>query len=249
MSKRKNKKKNKQENKVFKTIRIIKNAIFAVILVALTAIVVLTVVTRISGKTPSIMGYTIYRVSSGSMVPTFKVGDIILCKDCDPIKLKKGDIITYDGTTGQFAGKCVTHRVVKEPYKKGGEYLLVTKGDDNPVEDTPIKTSQVTGKFQTKVEVLKSLYGFFITPWGLLIMILLILLAFSNEIIIFVRALIGHGDKKKVNIEEIIEKYEAQKTEENSEKSSDTETGAEPEDKDGNTSETEDSEAEKEEEK
>ena len=204
----------KSENKVFKIIRIVKNVIFAVILVILVAIIALNIITRISGKTPSILGYSVYRVSSGSMVPTFEVGDIILCRECDPMTLKDGDIITYDGTVGEFAGKSVTHRVIKEPYRENGNYYLVTKGDDNPVEDSPISVSQVTGIFQSKIDLLKFFYDFFITPWGLIAMIFLIILAFFNEIVIFVQAILGTGPdrKKKESVEDIIERIENEKS-------------------------------------
>ena len=200
--------KEKKDNKLFKTLIIIKNIIFAVILVFLVAVITLSLVTRISGKTPSIMGYTVYRVSSGSMVPTLKVGDIILCQSCDPLKLKNGDIITYDGTIGEFKGKSVTHRVIKEPYKQGKDYFLVTKGDDNPNADTPIRISQVTGLYQSKIEYLKLLYDFFITPWGLLTLIALIILAFFNEIIIFIKAFFGIGyTEEKESLDDIIARY------------------------------------------
>ena len=194
------------EGKPIKIFRVIKNSIFAVILVALVGVIALTMFTRISGKTPSLFGYTVYRVSSGSMEPTFKVGEIIICKDCDPMQLKNGDIITYDGTSGDFAGKSVTHRVVKPPYKEGNGYYLVTKGDDNPVEDTPISVEQVTGIFLNKIEFLKMLFDFFVTPWGLITLVALIILAFFNEIVIFVSALTGRGTppKKKEDIHDII---------------------------------------------
>lgn len=207
--------KHKEESKLVKTIRLIKNIFFAVILVLLTGVIILTLVTRISGKTPSILGYTMYRVSSGSMEPTLKVGDIILSSECDPMTLKKDDIITYDGTVGEFKDKRVTHRVVKAPYKDSGSYYLVTKGDDNPVEDSPINVSQVRGKYVAKIDILRWLYEFFITPWGLLTLIALIILAFSNEIITLVKVLFGKGYEppEKDSIEDIIERYQKENLE------------------------------------
>lgn len=212
------KKKENKENKVLRTIRLIKNIIFAVILITLVGIIVLTVVTRISGKTPSIMGYTMYRVSSGSMTPTLKVGDIILCRECDPMTLQQGDIITYDGRVGQFAGMRVTHRVVKPPYKENGNYYLITKGDDNPTEDSPVELGDVKGIFIQKVDLLRSLYDFFLTPWGLLAIIALIILAFFNELVLFIRALIGKGFETvpEESVEDIIERYAKENTEKSS---------------------------------
>lgn len=208
---KKQKKSKKPESKFKKTVRIIKNVIFVIVMTVLVSFMIITLTARINGGTPSLFGHALYRVSSGSMVPTLEVGDIILSKSCDPMELKNGDIITYNGTSGQFAGKRVTHRVVEEPYynKADGEYYLVTKGDDNPVKDTPIKTSQVTGKLVDKIEFLKWIYDIFVTPWGLIILIALIILAFFNEIIVFVKALIGHGDDEEhEDIQDIIERIQ-----------------------------------------
>ena len=211
MSKDKKQKINKPENKIFKTLRIIKDIIFGVVLAVLVLTVIVVLTARINGETPTLFGHAVYRVSSGSMEPYLKVGDIILSKECDPMKLKEGDVITYDGKSGQFAGKRVTHRVVKEPYlnENDGKYYLVTKGDDNPAEDTPISVSQVTGKLEAKLDFLNSLYNFFITPWGLLTLIGLIVIAFFNEIIIFVRTLMGYGiEEKREDIQDIIERIQ-----------------------------------------
>lgn len=215
MAKKQNKS-NKPESKLKKTLRIIKNVIFVIVMTVLVGFMIITLTARISGGTPSLFGHALYRVSSGSMVPTLEVGDIILSKDCDPMELKNGDIITYNGTSGQFAGKRVTHRVVEEPYynEADGEYYLVTKGDDNPVKDTPIKTSQVTGKLVDKIEFLKWIYDIFVTPWGLLILIALIIIAFFNEIVIFVKALTGNDDdEEREDIQDIIERVQRESSE------------------------------------
>ncbi len=187
--------------------RIIKNVLFAVILTFLMSVVVLTFITKISGKTPFVFGYSLQRVSSESMKPTLEVGDIILCKQCDPMTLKNGDIITYEGKKGQFRDKLVTHRVIKEPYEENGEYMLLTKGDDNPDEDSAISVNDVVGIYTGKADILRPLFEFFVTPWGLLVMIALIILAFLEDIIIFVKALLGIDTGEKKDVDEIIRKY------------------------------------------
>ena len=160
----------------------IKNLVLAVGLFLLVAAFVVTLVSRINGKTPSLFGFSFYRISSDSMQPSLKVGDIILCRTCDPETLCEGDIITYEGRAGEFAGKNVTHRVVKTLYRSADGGYLVTKGDDNPAEDTPIQASQVKGVFVAKLFVLRFIYQLFVTPWGLVILFSLILLAYSGEI-------------------------------------------------------------------
>lgn len=207
--------KRKYTSKALRVFRIVKNVVFGVLIGAMVCLLSVTLIARMNGETPTLFGHTLYRVSSGSMAPYLQVGDIILCKECDPMTLKSGDVITYNGKSGEFAGKRVTHRVVKEPYLNGdnGDYYLVTKGDDNPVDDTPISTSQVTGKLVSKLDFLKSIYDFFLTPWGLLALIGLIVLAFFNEIINFVRAVAGYGDEKHEDIQDIIERVQRESAE------------------------------------
>ena len=204
------KSKRKKKSKVFETLRIIKNTFFAVILVFLVGVLILTMFSRISGNAPSFFGYSIYRVSSGSMEPVLKVGDIILSRQIDPTQLAKNDIVTFRGTTGEFDGKIVTHRVVVPPYDEGGSYYLITQGDANPEKmDTPISTDQVLGKFERKLSAITVFYNFFITPWGLVALFALIILAFFNEIIILIRT-IFHMDEVEAatdGVGEIVERY------------------------------------------
>lgn len=196
--------------KALKALKIAKNVLLTVVLVFLASTLILTVMARINGEAPTLFGYTVYRVSSGSMVPYLQVGDIILSHECDPMTLKDGDVITYNGLSDQLAGKRVTHRVVKAPYvdPNNGKYYLLTKGDDNPVEDSPVALSQVTGIMTAKLDFLKGLYDFFITPWGLLTIIALIIAAFFNEIINFGKALFGYGHDEEEEIQKVIERIQ-----------------------------------------
>ena len=210
-------KKTEKKHSVFK---IIKNTLFILILTVLVIVIAATTITRMGGNIPSLFGYSMFRVSSGSMTPALEVGDVILIKDCDPMTLKVNDIVTYEGKSGGMKGKIVTHRVIKAPYKKGGEYYIETKGDANILKDDPVNVKTVNGKFVTKVDVLKGLYSFFITPWGLLTIIALIILAFFNEIVNFVKSLLGLGDKGKEpeKVEDIIERYKKENSENTDEK-------------------------------
>ena len=194
----------------------VKNIIFAIVFVLLGIVIVFTVTTRANGGTPSIFGYSIYRVATPSMTPTLEVGDVILVKDCDPLTLKKGDIITYQGTEGNLKDKRITHRVVEEPYKIGDEYYLKAKGDDNNFADPEIKVSQVTGIYQQKLSVLTWIYDFFLTPWGLLTIIALIIAVFFGEIVNLFRALTGNlpEDENKESIEDIIERIKSRENKE-----------------------------------
>lgn len=197
-------------------IHIIKNTVFIVTFVILVTVMIMTVTMRINGETPSIFGYSIFRVSSGSMEPQLQIGDVILMKECDPMELKKGDIITYKGVYGEMAGKAVTHRVVKEPFKKGNDYYIQTKGDASQVVDYDVNINNVMGKLERELPFFSWLYGIFITPFGLLIIIILIIGAFFNEIINFFRALAGDvPEENKESIQDIIERIQSESNNKN----------------------------------
>lgn len=158
------------------------NIFLTVIFIILIAVIVLTLVARFTGNTPSLGGYMLYRVSSGSMEPDLKIGDVILSKEVTDITtLKEGDIVTYTAISGEVAGRPVTHQIVKAPYSENGTYYIVTKGTANPVEDSPITENQLVGVMICKIPFISELYNFFLTPWGLITAILLIILAFSGE--------------------------------------------------------------------
>ncbi len=212
----------------------IKNILFGVLIAVLCLIIISTLVVKLTGNAPNLFGFTLYRVSSESMYPTLEVGDIILVRSCDPLTLKNGDIVTFEGTVGDQKGKSITHRVVVEPYCVGAETYIVTRGDANTNEDSPTNVDKVIGKMLIKVDILRDLYNFFITPWGLITLIALIILAFFNEIVIFVRTLMGYGyedEDEEETVEQLIERYrqEDKKSEEADPDSSDGEQNDETE--------------------
>lgn len=169
----------KQKKSVLKRIS---NIILTIILFLLALVVAVTLITRITGSTPSLFGYSIYRVSTGSMQPELMVGDVILSHQVDDVNsLKVGDVITYRGISGDYTDKLITHEIVKAPYEQDGVTYVVTKGIANQVEDLPVQESQIVGKLVCKIPFLDQIYAFFLTPWGLLAAILLIIIAFGGE--------------------------------------------------------------------
>lgn len=192
--------------KAYHVLRAIKNVVCWLLIIALVLTVILSMVTRFSGNTPSVFGYTLQRVSSGSMVPVLQVGDVILSKKIDnPSNLKKGDIITFQGGS-EFSNKHVTHRVIEAPYTdESGVLVLRTKGDANSTGDPPIKASSVEAIYITTLGWLTKLYEIFFSPWGLLIFIGLLLFVFFDELINIVRIATGNfPDEDEEDINDII---------------------------------------------
>ncbi|MDZ5010224.1 signal peptidase I, partial [Clostridium perfringens] len=106
-----------------------------IIFIVLTTIFVLTfqsIKIRINTDyIPTLFGNTYLNVLSESMVPEFKLNDLVIGKIVNDTKeIKVGDIVTYrDGRM------LVTHRVVE--VKNGGE-AFITKGDANEALDANI---------------------------------------------------------------------------------------------------------------
>ncbi|MBQ9516291.1 MAG: signal peptidase I [Ruminococcus sp.] len=155
-----------------------------VLLVILIAIVIMVFITRMNGKSPSIFGYTVFRVQTDSMVPTLQVGDVILDKHVDADQIKVGDIITYNCLKGELKGQTITHRVISGPDYRDGECYFTTMGDKEGARaDDEITYSQIEGKYLQTLPIVDKLYTFFLSPVGLIVFIGVIVILFAYEMI------------------------------------------------------------------
>ena len=114
---------------------------------------IIVVLQRTSNNEVTIGGYRIFVVATGSMVPKYQVGDVLISKEIDPEDIKVGDDIVYNGKEGSFKGKVVTHQVISIE-KEEDNYRIVTKGIANTAEDPEITQEQVMGKIIYKVKLL-----------------------------------------------------------------------------------------------
>lgn len=111
---------------------------------ALICMIVVVISSKASGGNPSIMGYEIKSVLSGSMEPTFQTGSVIAIEPTeDGTGYKEGDIITYQ----QEQDVLVTHRITNVS-ESGGDVIYETKGDNNDAVDmNPVLADNVVGKY------------------------------------------------------------------------------------------------------
>lgn len=200
----------------FRAARLVKNIICWILILILAITMVIFLTTRIQGNTPTVFGYTIFRITTGSMEPELMTGDVILDKVVDDeTEIAVGDVITFEGGS-QFDGKLVTHKVIKAPYTdENGNTMLQTHGIANELDDTPISIDQVRAKMICKIPYIDTLYNLFLSPCGLLIMILLIILVFIDEIINIVKILSGRNETRLEDIGEIIDRIQSEKPSEN----------------------------------
>lgn len=230
--------------KFLRVVRIVKNIVCWTLIAILTISVIGFTLTKINGESPTVFGYSIHRIITGSMEPTLMIGDVILNKEVkDHSDIDIGDIVTFQGDV-RFGNQKVTHRVVVAPYDDNGKLVLVTKGDANEKEDGVIEFSSVESKYLTKVGFLTTVYSVFFSTWGFLIFIFLLVLIFFDEIVNIIKLTVGTANEGKTeSIQEIVERVRIEKLEESrkkkdAEKSQTAEQSIIPEEQSGDDSET-----------
>ena len=138
---------------------------FFIIICSLIAIMIVIQIIKEPNQIPSLLGYKVLQVVSGSMEEVFKVGDVILIKETKQEDIKKGDIITYKKEN------YITHRIV-EMNKTNDTMYYTTKGDSNNVNDTEkVKYEEIEGKYITKFVYIGRLINFLNTTEGFIILV------------------------------------------------------------------------------
>lgn len=105
------------------------------VLVIAAAIVILCMVLFTEpGKPPNIFGFTMLRITTGSMEPTYATDTLLVVKKTDPKEIMEGDVISFYSTDPALEGAVNTHRVVSIS-QDGDSYIYTTKGDANNAAD------------------------------------------------------------------------------------------------------------------
>ena len=124
------------------------NTVSLLIIVAAVAVLVLVLFTP-SGRAPQVLGYTMLRVTTGSMEPTYAIDTLIVVKKEAPSAIQEGDIISFYSSDPALDGAVNTHRVTAAEAQPDGSYLYRTKGDANNVEDAyEVHSSYLLGRSQ-----------------------------------------------------------------------------------------------------
>ena len=118
-------------------------------------------------------------VSSGSMIPTLNVGDIIVVRGTDPSTVTVGTIIIfhspYDYSTP------IVHRVIAVD-DQGGQEFFETKGDNNAVADGwKVPSANLIGVYVAKLPYVGLLSLELRGPLGWILIALLVLLIIAME--------------------------------------------------------------------
>lgn len=150
------------------------------IMVFITIFIMLWAVTqKLSNNRFSIGGIKIFTVITGSMIPVYNIGDIIIVKNVPVEKIKIGDDIVYEGKKGAYSNKTITHRVIQIEQKEDGNYKIVTKGVANTAQDPEINQTQVIGKVIGKVQIISFILKI-ITNIYVIIFLPVVILIYKN---------------------------------------------------------------------
>ena len=124
---------------------------------------------RVTNSNNAVGGVRLFRVISGSMVPQYDVGQVVICKNVDVSELKEGDTIVYIGNTGEYNGKIIMHNIVSIRTDENGKIIITTQGIYNTVGDPEITEEQIYGKVIAKARILtilddlsNNIYTFFV---------------------------------------------------------------------------------------
>ena len=121
------------------------NAI-SVTVIALALFVLLSVVLTEKGSAPSVLGYSAFRVVTGSMEPSICEDDLIVVRRVEAAEIEVGDVISFYATDPSLYGAVNTHRVTAVA-EENGEAVFTTKGDANLIEDAyPVHEAELIGK-------------------------------------------------------------------------------------------------------
>lgn len=137
------------------------------ITICILVILLLVVVQKLFNNEVSVGKYRMFTVVTGSMLPEYQIYDVVISKEIEPSKIKKGDDLVYLGEKDSFKDKIITHRVI-DIDSKNGEYFFTTKGINNQLADPIVNQKQIYGTVSMHPQILSKLshilnssYGFF----------------------------------------------------------------------------------------
>ena len=122
----------KKAGKIFSRIM----AVISVVIFIFGLTIFVSVLRASAGKAPSVFGFSVLQVTSGSMEPEIPVGGIVIVRKVKPDSLKVGDVISFYSNDVDISGKVNTHRIIEIKQSESGEKIFRTKGDANEYADT-----------------------------------------------------------------------------------------------------------------
>lgn len=154
----------------------------AIALILASVFVLLSVVLTPAGQVPQVLGYSVFRVMTGSMEPEIRSDSLLVVKKIPPEEIAPGDVISFFSPDPMLEGAVNTHRVVRVE-KENGRIQFITKGDANVIEDTyPVDASALVGKAVFKSYWLGKTVSLLANPlvFGIIILLPLLIILLMN---------------------------------------------------------------------
>lgn len=130
-------------NRIVKTVLKVLSWIVLIFLILLATILIYYVVSskiyEAKGKKYEPL-ISLYTIISPSMEPNINVYDVVITRRVKPEEIKEGDVITFISSSTLGEGLTITHRV-KSVIKTEGDIKFRTQGDNNPIPDSALVTS------------------------------------------------------------------------------------------------------------
>jgi signal peptidase len=181
------------KEKAKKALKIVGRVLSIALIVIEVLIIIFLVVSKVQGDTPTLFGYQMYFIRTGSMEPYLEPGDVIISKKYDGRELvsgENGDVVTYRGSIGNRA-ELITHRVIEVD---GDE--IITQGDANNIADSPITKNEIEAVMVYKTVVIDKIYKVISTTWGFWLLIFMpIAILIISEIVSLAKELKKEKDE------------------------------------------------------
>lgn len=122
-------------------------SLLGVLIFVFCAVVLFNIIRSMGkGNIPSVFGYSFLNVTTGSMIPTYEPGDIVVAKKTRIADMQAQDVISFYAIDPAIEGMPNTHRIIETGFIDGRHYAI-TKGDANAVKDPyPVYDEKVIGK-------------------------------------------------------------------------------------------------------
>lgn len=187
-----------------KVLKTVANILSWIVLAIALLVTILVFSSGANNGVANLFGFMPLTIESDSMVPTFKQGDLIICREVDDVmQLQKGDVITFwtiiDGVKVKN-----THRI-DEIQDNGTTRSFITRGDNNPVADeTPVYANDIIGQWtNVRLGGLGTAMNFLRTKTGFFICILIpMAIFFLFELYKFIVTLIEVKSEKTTELDE-----------------------------------------------
>lgn len=181
------------KEKAKKALKIVGRVLSIALILIEVLIIIFLVVSKVQGDTPTLFGYQMYFIRTGSMEPYLEPGDVIISKKYDGRELvsgENGDVVTYRGSIGNRA-ELITHRVIEVD---GDE--IITQGDANNIADSPITKNEIEAVMVYKTVVIDKIYKVISTTWGFWLLIFMpIAILIISEIVSLAKELKKEKDE------------------------------------------------------